>query len=218
MRSAELARERELVIVDIDGDDGIGGNHGRALDHVETYAAAAENSYGLAYFELGQIIDEAQRGSDSAAHEGGNFKGDIFADGCEAVFRDDGTFIESSDPSRINGAAVPKVLRAAGLDTGALAPVEDDVISLAQVSYAGSGFKDDATALVAQQVREEFILPFFAIDLAQLSAADAALANLHENLAAIEGWDFNVIHDQRRVEGFEYCGFGFHGRRLTRSR
>ena len=38
----------ELGVIEVDGDDGVGGDHGGKLDHVEPHPARAENGNGLA--------------------------------------------------------------------------------------------------------------------------------------------------------------------------
>jgi hypothetical protein len=74
-----------------------------------------------------------------------------------------------------------------------------------------AGLDDHAAALVAEQVREVFVGALDALDLTELRAADAAGADLDEDLAVAEGGELDLV-DQERLALFNKNGGGsLHG-------
>ena len=92
----------------------------------------------------------------------------------------------------------------------ALPPVEHDLVVGLDGADAFADFQHDAGPLVAQQVRQEAIGPFDAVDLADLRAADAAGEDLDQHLAHGRPGDFDFLQHQRGLLLDEDCGESFH--------
>src|SRR5579862_2075966 len=212
MGGAEFSGHVEFMIVDVDGNDRVGGDHGGALHHAGAHAAAAEDGDGLSDLDPRVVVDEAQRGRDRATHERCDLEADVLGNRGEAVFGNDGVFIECGDPAGVHGAPVPLVFRGLRLDARPFSPMEDDVVALFYMQDARPRFEDNAAAFVAEEVGQEFVLSLYAGDLAQLRAADAAAMDFYENLPARERRDFDLVHYEGRVEFFENRRARFHSK------
>src|SRR5262249_3631259 len=70
MGGAELARQLELVVEQVTGDDGLGTGELCPLHDVEADAAAANYQYRGAGFNVGMTDDGADAGGDAAADNG----------------------------------------------------------------------------------------------------------------------------------------------------
>jgi len=113
-----------------------------------------------------------------------------------------GVTIRRVNPGDFPFASVGLVAAFGGLqigeiDPGRLAPMQHHVIALGNLRHARSRLQHHPTAFVSQQVREEFVGAFYAADLADLRAADAARADFHEHLSALQPRNLNGVHHQR---------------------
>jgi len=160
MGGAIPAGHFQLMIVDVDRDDGIRRDHGRSLDDIEAHSAATEDGNGLAYFYGGVVIDDAEGGRHGASHEGGNFEIHTIRDLSEAVFRDDGVFVEGRHPSGVHRAAVPLILCRLGMDTRTLAPVHANAVARLHLGHSGAGFQNHGATLVTHEVGRNLSGPF----------------------------------------------------------
>ena len=70
---------------------------------------------------------------------------------------------------------------------------------------AGPDLDDDAAAFVAEQVREKFVGPFHARNLAELRAADARALNLDAHLADVQRRHLEIGQHERRIQLDEHC-------------
>jgi hypothetical protein len=89
--------------------------------------------------------------------------------------------------------------------------MEDDAVAGLDVADFRPDLHDDAPALVAEQVRQEAIRPFDAVNFAQLRAADAADVDLDQDLSVAEGRDFHLVEHEGMFLFNKNCGGGFQG-------
>jgi outer membrane receptor protein involved in Fe transport len=194
---------------EVDGDDGIGGDHGGALDDIEADAADTDDDDGLADLDGGVVVNDTEGGGDGTAEEGGEGEVEIFRDDGDAIFGDNGVAVKGGDPAGVYGFAISRVFGRIALESGAGAPMEDDVIAGGDGFDAIADGEDFAGAFVTEEVGEPAVFAFDAVDFADLAAADAAVGEFDEDLAEVE---FRGEIDGIDDEGFplfdEDGGFG----------
>lgn len=184
---APRARHGELGVDDVDGDDRMGAGEVGELDHVEADAADAEHHHRFADLDLGVVVDDAGRGGDRAAEQGGDLEVVVRRDHRHAVFRDHRVFIEGGDPTGVELPAAPQVGRRRALDAEARPPVQHHGIVRLDRGDAGSGFEHRRRRLVSEQMRQEFVRPLGGGDFIDLGAADRRVQHLDQYLPGGKG-------------------------------
>ena len=200
----------QLMVMDVDRDDGIRGDHGRTLDDIESDAAATEDGHGLADLHGGIVVDDAKGGRYGASHEGGDLEVHAVRNLGETVLGDDGVLVEGRHPSGVHRAAVPLVFGGLRLDTGAFAPVHADAVAGLYLGHAGADLQHHGSTLVTHEVREELVGALGSRDLAELGSADAAAVDLHEHLPDFELRNVDLVDNERSIQFREDGGAGLH--------
>ena len=173
----------EFGIVDIYTDDGVRADHAGGLSNVEANSTDSEDDEALADFELGIVIDDADGGGNGATEERGGAKVEAGRDNGETILGNDGFVVECGDPAGVNGFVAPTVFGRLGLEPAGGPPVENDMVAGLDAGDALPDPLDDAGALMAEEVRKEFIGALGSFDLVDLGAADSAVVNADMNLA-----------------------------------
>ena len=200
----------ELGVVEVDADDGVGANHLRGLGDVEANSTDSEDDEALADFELGIVINDTDGGGDGAAEERGGAKIEAGGDDGETVLGNDGFVIECGDPACVDGFVSPTVFGRLALESTAGSPVENDMVAGLDAGDALPYPLDDAGALMAEEVRKEFVRAFGGLDLVNLGAADSAVVNADMNLAEGQLLRHLEFGDFERGVGLDEDG-GEHG-------
>ena len=128
----------QLMVMDVDRDDGIRGDHGRTLDDIESDATATENGHGLSDLHRGIVVDDAERGRHGASHEGGDLKIHTVRNLSEAVLGDDGALVEGRHPTGVHRTTVPLVFRGLRMDAGTFAPVHANAVTGLHLGHSGT--------------------------------------------------------------------------------
>ena len=173
---AELHGHVQLVVEDVDGDDGRRACDLCALHAVEPDAARAEYGYRRARLHPGGVDGRADARGDAAAHQSGLGEGNVLVDGHRGDLGDGRVRGEGAQVAQaVDGGpvAAPLELRAfqwvvAQVGPALLArlaypaarlPGEDDVVAGLDVGHARAGRLYHARALVTQHGRKGMVRP-----------------------------------------------------------
>ena len=103
---AELLRELELLVAQVDGDDGVRADDGGGNDGGEAHASHAEDGNALALLHAGGVIGGAGARHDRAADDGGNVGADVLGHGDDVLLVGDGVVGPGKDALGDSGGAV----------------------------------------------------------------------------------------------------------------
>ena len=135
---------------------------------------------------------------------------EVAGDRRHAVLGNDRHLVERRDPAGVDGADLGLVDGRGRFQARAFPPVEHDLVVGLDRADAFADFQHDAGPLVAQQVRQEAIGPFDAVDLADLRAADAAGEDFDQHLAHGRPGHFDFLQHQRGLLLDQDCRERFH--------
>ena len=89
--------------------------------------------------------------------------------------------------------------------------MQNDMIAGLDLGDFGTDLLHDASALVAEQVRQIFVRTLDTLDLAELGAADAAHFDLDQHLAVTQRRYLDLIEAERFLLLNKNGGGSFHG-------
>jgi len=196
-------------IVDIYTDNGVRADHAGGLGDVEANSTDSEDDKALADFELCIVIDDTDSRGDGATEERGSAKVEAGWDNGETVLGNDGFVVEGGDPPGVDDFVSPTVFGRLGLKAARRAPVENDMVAGLDAGDALPYPLDDAGALMAEEVRKEFVGAFGSLDLIDLRAADSAVMNADMDLTEGQLLRHLEFGDFERGVGLNEDG-GFH--------
>ena len=163
----------------IDGDDRVGGNHRRALHHVQPDAAAAEHGDRLADLHLRQVVDQSQGGGHSAAHQGGDLEGNVRGDRRERGSpRRPSTRLKVVTQPELTVRPFQRYLAGRAWMPAPLRQWSTTWSPGFTLRHAGADLDHHAAPFVAQQMGQETVRALGAGNLVELRAADAAAVDL----------------------------------------
>lgn len=188
----------KFMVMDVDGDDGIGAGEMSAEHGAETNTAAADDDEGFADAHLGIMSDDAETRGKRVGEQGAKFEIKIGWNRGEAVFGDDGELLKGGDVAGVDfGSVGAEVGTAAGLDAAARTPVNDDAIADLDVANFRADLANNAARLMSEQMGQIFIRTLRAGDFAELGTADAGGGDLDQHLAMAQCGDFELRDFQR---------------------
>jgi len=111
----------------------------------------------------------------------------------DAILGYHGEILKGSDVAGVDRLAAEKIFGGPGLDAGAGAPVQNDMIAGFDLRDLGADLLHHAATLVAEQVRQVFVGAFHTINLAELGATDSGDFHFDKHLPVAERGKFDMF-------------------------
>ena len=105
----------------------------------------------------------------------------------EPVLGNNRILVKRGHPAGIQALALPLINRGCRLNSGALSPVQHNMVAGLNNSNARPACLNNCTALVPEEVRQKLVRTFYAIYLVKLRAAHAAVMHPNKNLPVAKG-------------------------------
>ena len=221
---AELAGERQLVVVQIDGDEAACADQLRGEQRVQPDAAEADHRDGGARLHPGGVDHRADAGQHGAAEQRGLLERQRGVDPDRRVARDHGALGEGRDPDMMvdrravevqpprareqrplavgDGARLAQ-RRPPGAARQAMAAArhehQDDVVALGEIAHARAERLDHACGFVTQHHRQR-PRPV-AVDHRQIRMAEPGGLDPHQDLAGARAVELDLLDGQRTTVG-----------------
>ena len=218
---AEAHCEFQLRLADVHGDNLPGAGQGGAHNHIQAYAAAADDGHGAAGPDFGAVQGGAHTGGYRAANHCRLVHCQRRADGHYARFGDDGVLGKAGHLAHMvdvlaagvqAGGAVQQIGAGGGvqvaevavaLQTGAAASAgrhegQDDLVAFGRQSNAGAGLGHGAGAFVSEDDGDGD--GGVAVHEVAVAAADAGGADFDQHFAGLRFVQVNLAD----VQGLAY--------------